>query len=545
MTGVGDDSRGRLPGRPWFVAGLALAAAATVALVLASDIRYLRLGIVAALWAALVGAFLAVRYRKQAASTEDAVAQAQEIYELELEREIAARREFELEIESEARQRVDADSRAELDALRAEVGALRQNLQALFGGEVLLERLSLTAQATRMRALREEQRLVESGPGTGGFPALTSSNQAEIVDRPTELIERVREKRTARPAGRSVTPEPRRPERSPEPARRGSRSEPVPERQNAGASPAASVARAAAEARAERTRFQQRATPQPPPKKAESPGQAPPAELTSPGFGGPERGRPARAPEPNVADQLAKLAETLRRDRVPSRESGSRDRPRSDLSAAFANEDDGNRRAARKPAEPPQAHPMRETVAGRPEQRDVAGRGEAGTAASATGVFTPDFTPETERATVPVGRRDPEGPVEPSSDEPANNPMLPEDARRLARQGRPGGRRRRAEDDLPSPEPRAPEGGGRRRRADGEPASWLAPTSGDGGGRRRAGHSRTDSESGSTGSAPRGRRAASDEDETAGSHSEGRSVSELLAAHGSNATPRRRHRADG
>src|SRR5256885_4232169 len=159
MTGAGDDLRGRPWGRPWFVVGLVLALAATLALVLATDIRYLRLGIVAALWAALVGAFLAVRYRKQAVNTEDAVAQAQEVYELELEREIAARREYELEIEAETRQRVEADSRAELDALRTEVGALRESLQSLFGGEVLLERLQLTAQATRMRNLREDQRL--------------------------------------------------------------------------------------------------------------------------------------------------------------------------------------------------------------------------------------------------------------------------------------------------------------------------------------------------------------------------------------------------
>src|SRR5437879_8129320 len=113
MTGVGDDSHGRLLGRPWFVVGLALALAATLALVLADDIRYLRLGIVAALWAALVGAFLAVKYRKQATSTEEVVAQAQEVYELELEREIAARREYELEIEAETRSRAETQSRGE------------------------------------------------------------------------------------------------------------------------------------------------------------------------------------------------------------------------------------------------------------------------------------------------------------------------------------------------------------------------------------------------------------------------------------------------
>ncbi|MFE0021878.1 DUF6779 domain-containing protein [Amycolatopsis sp. NPDC059021] len=167
MTGVGDDSRGRLLGRPWLVVGLVLAIGATLALVLSDDLRYLRLGIVAALWAALIGGFLAVRYRKHAAHSEDAVAEAQAVYELELEREIAARREYELEMEAEARAAADSRSQEELEALRSEVLALRESLQALFGGEVLLERVALTAQATRMRSLHDENRLVTGGDGTG------------------------------------------------------------------------------------------------------------------------------------------------------------------------------------------------------------------------------------------------------------------------------------------------------------------------------------------------------------------------------------------
>ncbi|WP_037354782.1 DUF6779 domain-containing protein [Amycolatopsis orientalis] len=206
MTGVGDDSHGRRPGRPWLVVGLLLAVGATLALVLSDDLRYLRLGIVAALWAALIGAFLAVRARKNAAHSEDAVAEAQAVYELELEREIAARREYELELETEAREAAQAQSREELDALRAEVAALRESLQSLFGGEVLLERVALTAQATRMRSLNDEQRLVSAGSetknGNGKKPAQLLAPKKPVVDvpeRPTELMDRVLD---ANPAGR-------------------------------------------------------------------------------------------------------------------------------------------------------------------------------------------------------------------------------------------------------------------------------------------------------------------------------------------------------
>lgn len=199
MTGVGDDSRGRLLGRPWLVVGFVLAIGATLALVLSDDLRFLRLGIVAALWAALIGAFLAVRYRKHAAHSEDAVAEAQAVYELELEREIAARREYELEIEAETRESAEAKSREELDALRAEVSALRESLQSLFGGEVLLERVALTAQATRMRSLNDDQRLVSAGSesknGNGKKPAQLMAPKKPVVevsnDRPTELMDRV------------------------------------------------------------------------------------------------------------------------------------------------------------------------------------------------------------------------------------------------------------------------------------------------------------------------------------------------------------------
>lgn len=203
MTGVGDDSRGRLLGRPWLVVGFVLAIGATLALVLSDDLRYLRLGIVAALWAALIGAFLAVKYRKHAAQSEDAVAEAQAVYELELEREIAARREFELEVEAEKSTAADSKGREELEALRAEVSALRDSLQSLFGGEVLLERVALTAQATRMRKLSDENRLIPDGAPKKKPAQLMAGKKpvAEGGERPTELIDRVLDERRRKASG--------------------------------------------------------------------------------------------------------------------------------------------------------------------------------------------------------------------------------------------------------------------------------------------------------------------------------------------------------
>lgn len=100
----------------------------------------------------------------------------------------------------------------------------------------------------------------------------------------------------------------------------------------------------------------------------------------------------------------------------------------------------------------------------------------------------------------PVGAADS---TEASGEDSVVNPTLPPEVRDLAR--KPGGRRRRAEDedDVPQAEQEPESAGGRRR----------APDEEDG--------------------------------EPTGSHSSGRSVSDLLAAHGTgDTTPRRRRRAE-
>src|ERR1700742_1215280 len=99
-----DDSRSA---RLLMVAVLALAVAATAVLVLSDSARWLRLGVLAALWAALLGVFLASRLRKGLAESESLVSDLRTSYESELERELAGRREFEREAEAAARQKAE------------------------------------------------------------------------------------------------------------------------------------------------------------------------------------------------------------------------------------------------------------------------------------------------------------------------------------------------------------------------------------------------------------------------------------------------------
>lgn len=147
---------------------LVLAAAATSLLVLSNDARMLRLGLIAALWAALLGAFAVARLRHRVLESEQAAADRQRIYELELEREIAARREYELEAQAEARRRASEESDGQIRALQAELAKLRTTLEQVIGGDVLFERVALRAESTRVRSLGErpqgETQLVQHRP---------------------------------------------------------------------------------------------------------------------------------------------------------------------------------------------------------------------------------------------------------------------------------------------------------------------------------------------------------------------------------------------
>ncbi|SEP24706.1 DUF6779 domain-containing protein [Amycolatopsis saalfeldensis] len=639
MTGVGDDSRGRLLGRPWLVVGFLLVIGATLALVLSNDLRFLRLGIVAALWAALIGAFLAVRYRKHAAHSEDTVAEAQAVYELELEREIAARREYELEIEAETREAAQAHSREELEALRAEVSALRDSLQSLFGGEVLLERVALTAQATRMRALNDEQRLVSAGSetknGNGKKPAQLMAPKkpaVEVNERPTELMDRVldsaaveRRRKPSNGAGphgpggqqgpNGKPPSTVNTQRTQQISRPKPGNRPQPEPQESAAARAVKAAELRAEAsRREASESQPTRTvapvakpesssaeatrhvPRPQPRQEERPAEesrpamrpayraemsqpemrrveARPSEASQSGMRRVEqRGEASQSDMRWVEPRSAEASQSgmrrveqrgeasqpsMRRVEPPvSRSEVSRPdlprvspaageatatwkpawdggrKPGENLSAAFQKRDDfaERPRPSAKPDNPPKPRtdlPSLDTPVHVPDP--------APRKPSRLEQFSrADLSPlSSEPTPAPTSRH---GAHRSSDEEPAEssvNPTLPEAVRSsVANKG--GGRRRRSDDEsTPTPEPT---GGGRRRRADGEPPSWEG-----------MGSSPSHREAKPEPQEPRparGRRSAEDAPQS-GSHTAGRSVTELLAANGADApSPRRRRRAE-
>jgi len=127
---------GRRPGWVLLTTLLVLAIAASSALVFTDRVELLKLAVILALWAAVAGAFVSVLYRRQAEADQARARDMKLVYDLQLDREISARREYELTVESQLRRELAAEIRAqaadEIAALRAELSALRTNLEILF-----------------------------------------------------------------------------------------------------------------------------------------------------------------------------------------------------------------------------------------------------------------------------------------------------------------------------------------------------------------------------------------------------------------------------
>ena len=426
-------------GRVLLVGAVAFAAVATGLLVLSDEQKWLRLGIVAALWAALVGAFLAAKYRRQFAEQRDAVADRQAIYELELEREIAARREYELEVVAEAKRQAEAESRDDITALRGELQTLRQTLESLLGGEFLVERYALRAESTRMRSLPEDRSLARNDLKRLP-PAQSREDPIPMIVREaeTDMIERIREvhhkPRTVQPQRQETRQEPRadtRPPSLPWRAERPARTEwPTPE-------PVKPL---------------KRAEPVQPARMVEHPAEMSDRWFMPDGIGDGAPPQPQRRPSPEPAD--------------------------------------GGHRSHH--VEPGPSMPFG-TTAEQTSWLAQYNKPQANMPQAAEPTYT-------SRAYVSSARLDPpNAPEQTLTDRPSRR------SAEYTGSHASTGRRHRAE-----PEEVPEEGGGRRRRAEGQP-SWQETVG---------------------------------QDTASGSHAAGRSVSELLANHGGDSSPRRRRRRE-
>ena len=143
--------------RVLLVIGFAIAVGATALVVLADDVRMLRLAAVLALWAALIAAFAVTRSRRDAKSASMRESEAHLAYQVELQREVSARHEYEAELAAQ----MAAEQSSQIAELREQLDRLTEVLASLADGELLVSRMTLSAQSARFRA---GQALADAGP---------------------------------------------------------------------------------------------------------------------------------------------------------------------------------------------------------------------------------------------------------------------------------------------------------------------------------------------------------------------------------------------
>lgn len=131
---------GRRPGWQLLTALLVLAILASSTIVFSNKVELLRLAVILSLWAAVLAAFVSVVYRRQSELDQARARDMKYVYDLQLDREIAARREYELGVEAHLRRQLTRELRTEANeemaALRAELISLRSHLEAMLGTDL-------------------------------------------------------------------------------------------------------------------------------------------------------------------------------------------------------------------------------------------------------------------------------------------------------------------------------------------------------------------------------------------------------------------------
>jgi hypothetical protein len=176
--------RNRRSASQMIVAGLVvLAVAASLFMIFSESVQLLRVGLVIALWAATLGAIAMTKYRRESALDKAKVRDLQKVYELQLEREITARREYELGVEARVRGELGAETET-IKALRDELAALRRSLEVLFDGRLPEDRVALRAESTRVQELAGTYQPAASGLFVPGAQA-SAQKQPQPQQQPT------------------------------------------------------------------------------------------------------------------------------------------------------------------------------------------------------------------------------------------------------------------------------------------------------------------------------------------------------------------------
>jgi len=136
--------------------GFLCAVVASLMLLMTDNAQSLRVGILVALWGFVLAALAAARRQTEKAVGVGAEIELRKSYELELEREVAARREYELRLEAMLRRELQEEFAAQVGDLRVELTRLRSELSEQWDSELRVERMVMRTQSVRMGSERRE-----------------------------------------------------------------------------------------------------------------------------------------------------------------------------------------------------------------------------------------------------------------------------------------------------------------------------------------------------------------------------------------------------
>ena len=216
---------GRRPGWLLVTALLILAILASSTLVFTSRVDLLRLAVILSLWAAVMAAFASVTYRRQSELDQARARDMKFVYDLQLNREVAARREYELAVEAHLRRQLAGEQRAqaadEMIALRAELASLRSNLEVMLGTD-LGQRPALEAERTVIAMPAPPERVESSRitPVATEEDAFAEETATAVFESP--IIDVPEEPLTPPPVMQPPPPPPPMPPPPPPPEYRGS-----------------------------------------------------------------------------------------------------------------------------------------------------------------------------------------------------------------------------------------------------------------------------------------------------------------------------------
>ncbi|MCV7422277.1 hypothetical protein H7K45_17150 [Mycobacterium yunnanensis] len=185
----------RRPGSLLLTALLVLAIVSSSALVFTDKVALLKLAVIVALWAAVVGAFVSFIYRRQADLDQAKSRDLKLVYDLQLDREISARREYELSVEAQLRRELASELQAhtsdEVASLRAELAALRANLEIIFDTD-LQSRPALENERTTVHRFGDWDAAPPATPdrddrGFGPGRVISSRIDTEEDDQPADV----------------------------------------------------------------------------------------------------------------------------------------------------------------------------------------------------------------------------------------------------------------------------------------------------------------------------------------------------------------------